>query len=130
MNSLPTLWTDYSTFLSDNIPPQQNKILVSVLVVFTFSTIIFSISAILNTLRAINLLKIEEYTLRRAAIWVAGAVLLDFILVSTRIIAYNVVGFLLISMIWDVIYQRLFNQARERIPVLALEPLEQKNQDS
>jgi len=130
LNSLPSLWTDYSTFLSDNIPPQQNKILVSVLVVFTFSTIIFSISAILNTLRAINLLKIEEYTLRRAAIWVAGAVLLDFILVSTRIIAYNVVGFLLISMIWDVIYQRLFNQAREHIPVLALEPLEQKNQDS
>lgn len=129
MNSLPTIWTDYSTFLSDNIPPQQNKILVSVLVVFTFSTIIFSISAILNTLRAINLLKIEEYTLRRAAIWVAGAVLLDFILVSTRIIAYNVVAFLLISMIWDVIYQRLFNQARERTPVLALEPLEQKNQD-
>lgn len=121
---------DYSTFLSDNIPPQQNKILVSVLVVFTFSTIIFSISAILHSLRDINLLRIEDYTLRRAAVWVAGAVLLDFILITTRIIAYNVVGFLLISMIWDVIYQRLFNQAQEHAPILTIPSLEQEDQDS
>gem|GEM_PF-1291857 len=129
MNWLRTIWTDYSTFLSDNIPPPQNKILVSVLVVFTFSAAIFSISAILKSFRNINLLKIEQYTLRRGATWIAGAVLLDFILITTKIVAYNIVGFLFISMVWDVIYQRLFNQAQEHAPVLTVEPIEQDDPD-
>jgi len=100
-----------------------------VLVVFTFSAAIFSISAILKSFRNINLLKIEQYTLRRGATWIAGAVLLDFILITTKIVAYNIVGFLFISMVWDVIYQRLFNQAQEHAPVLTVEPIEQDDPD-
>ncbi len=111
---MDTLWEDFRLFISTNDQPEQNKILVSLLTVLIFALAIFLLSALINNLRNVNLLKLPNYRPWIAFKWIMGAVLLDFILLATKITNYNIVSFLVIAMVWDNIYQKLFNQAKEK----------------
>ena len=112
--SLQRVYQNYIDFLSTNHEPGQDKILVSILVVATFALAIFIMSGMLHHLRDINLLKVKRYSIKIGTIWITGAVLLDFILMVTKIANYNVVSFLVVSMVWDNIYQKIFNQANDK----------------
>ncbi len=108
------VFQSYLKFLSTNEKPEANKILVSVLVVASFALVIFILSGILKYMRKINLLKVKNYSVKMAVIWISGAVLLDLLLMATQIVNYNVVSFMVIAMAWDNLYQKLYNQAKNR----------------
>jgi len=112
--SFERIYQNYIDFLSTNLPPNQDKILISIMVVATFALTIFLMSGMLYHLRDINLLKVKRYSIKIGAIWIVGAVLLDFLLMVTKIANYNVVSFLVVAMVWDNIYQKIFNQAKEK----------------
>lgn len=115
----------FSSFLSNNKPPQQHKILVSMLVVACFGITIFARSALIHSLRKVNILKVKRYSLLICFQWTLGAVLLDFILVVAQISNYNIITFLVTAMIWDNLYRKIFNQAKEK-EIANLDTLEEK----
>jgi hypothetical protein len=121
MNSI---FNSFKNFISTNQPPNQDKILTSLLVVLCFSLIIFLLSALLFNLRTIDILKVKNYTVRKCLIWISGAVLLDFILMATKIINYNIISFLVVAMVWDNIYKKIFSQAKER-EIASLDTIEE-----
>ena len=51
-------------FFSTNLPPTQDKILISLIVVLIFSFIIFMLSWILHELKTIDILNIKKYNLK------------------------------------------------------------------
>jgi hypothetical protein len=105
---------NFKYFVSTNQIPEQDKILISLLVVCCFSCMIFILSWILFELRNIDILSIEKYNIKNGVLWLSGAVLLQFILISTKIISYNIFTFLAISMLWDSLYQKLFTQTKDK----------------
>jgi hypothetical protein len=103
---------NFKYFVSTNQVPSENKILISLLVVLCFSISIFMLSWVLFSLRNIDVLSVEKYNLKNGLLWLFGAILLQFILISTKVISYNIFTFLAISMLWDSMYQKLFTQTK------------------
>ena len=117
------IWDNFKGFISTNDIPGEHKILISILVVFSFSTIIFVLSWFLKILRKDDILKIQKYNIKNFIVWSSGAMLLQFILISTKIINYNILSFLIIAMVWDKLYQKLFNKVKEK-EITGLDTLE------
>jgi len=107
-------WTGFYDFISTNQTPKQNKIAVSLFSVSIFSSTIFFLSWFIFWLRKIDILKLQAYNLKNSFFWIGGAVLLQFLLISTKIISYNIVSFLAVAMIWDNLYQKIFNQTNDK----------------
>lgn len=86
-------------FFSTNLPPTQDKILISLIVVLIFSFIIFMLSWILHELKTIDILNIKKYNLKNGFFWLGGSTFVQFILITTKIINYNILSFLVVAMI-------------------------------
>ena len=107
-------WEGFHQFIITNKEPLASfKIPYLILAVSLLSFTVFYLSKLLFHLRKINLLKLEAYTIKELFIWCLGATLLSVILIITQIINFNLFSFLIISMTWDNIYQKLFNKANE-----------------
>ena len=103
----------FKEFISTNQIPNEGKILISVFTVFIFSSIGFILSWFIKLLRNKDVLKINKYNIKNYLIWVIGAMFFQFILISTKLINYNIFSFLLVSLIWDKLYQKLFNKLKD-----------------
>jgi hypothetical protein len=119
------IWEGFCAFLTTNHPPEQYKIPVSLLVVACFGITIFTISWLIHNLRSVDILKVKYYNILTCLKWILGSVLVNFILVVAQIVNYNVITFLVTAMIWDNLYRKIFNQAKEK-EIATLDSLEEK----
>lgn len=108
------IFNGFEKFISTNDIPSENKIIISILTVFIFSTIGFLLSFILKILRKSDLLDIGVYSVKNFLIWTFGAIMLQFLLISTKIINYNIFSFLFVALLWDKLYQKLFNKIKDK----------------
>ena len=104
----------FLNFISTNQEPAHHKIIVSLLTVGCFGLSIYVLSWILFYFRNIDILKVGKYSILNCLMWILGSIILQFLLISTKIISYNIVSFLVVAMLWDNVYQKLFSQSRDK----------------
>ena len=121
------IFNGFEKFISTNDIPVENKIIISIITVFIFSTIGFLLSLSLKLLRKSDLLGIGDYNVKNFIIWTFGAIMLQFLLISTKIINYNIFSFLFVALLWDKLYQKLFNKIKDK-DISELDSIDKKYQ--
>jgi len=106
-----SFWNNFTHFISTNQVPPGDKLLVSAVTVYFLSVAIFILAWIINYLRNLDILILKPYGIYKCFLWALGAVLLNTVLVAGKIINYNIISFLVVAMVWDTIYQKIYKQA-------------------
>lgn len=81
-----------------------------------FAICIYVANACLKNIRGKDALELKEQS--KWYMWVLGAVLTTIILFALQIISFKIQAILLVAFVWDKLFEKAYNAAKEQTPSL------------